>query len=313
MTTIADCWVGIDVSKHWLDVSHGPAGQEMRLAYSETAVAALLKRLQRDRPNGVVLEATGGLERRLADRLAAAGLPVAVVNPRQVRDFARATGRLAKTDRIDARVLALYGARLQPPPRHLPCQARRHLAALVTRRRQLVAMRSAEKTRRHQADDPLIAEQIGALIDHLARLIAELDQRIAKALRSAPWADRAQRLQTMTGIGPIAAATLIAEVPELGALTRRQAAALVGVAPLNRDSGQRRAPRCVWGGRANVRKTLYMAAIVAMRFNATLAAFYQRLRNAGKPHKVALTAVIRKMVVTLNAMIRDNHDFAHST
>ena len=310
MTMITDYWVGIDVSKHWLDVSLRRGDEDARLAYTDTAVATLARRLRRHRPAGVVIEATGGIERRLADSLDAVGLPVAVVNPRQVRDFARATGRLAKTDRIDARLLALYGQRIRPPIRPRPTEARRQMAALVTRRRQLVAMRSAEKTRRHQADDPFVAQQIGDLIDHLNTLIGALQRRITELLRSAAWDPIAQRLQTMIGVGPIVAATLIAELPELGTLTRRQAAALVGVAPLNRDSGQRRGKRTVWGGRASLRKTLYMAAIVAMRFNPTLKTFNQRLRNANKPHKVAITAVIRKMVVTLNAMIRDKHDFA---
>lgn len=186
MTMITDEWVGIDVSKLWLDVSLRTAGEDARLAYTDAALATLARRLARHRPRGVVIEATGGIERRLADSLDAAGLPVAVVNPRQVRDFARATGRLAKTDRIDARLLALYGERIRPPARPRADPERRHMAALVTRRRQLVAMRSAEKTRRHQADDPLIARHITELIDHFNTLIASLERDIAAALRSPP-------------------------------------------------------------------------------------------------------------------------------
>jgi transposase len=252
-----------------------------------------------------VLEATGGLEVRLAAALAAAGVPVAVVNPRQVRAFARATGRLAKTDRLDAAMIARFAEAVRPPVRPLPDEATRHLGALVARRRQLLEMLVAERNRRHAAD-PALREGIDAHLRWLEEALAGIERDLDGAVReSAAWRAKEELLRSVPGVGPVSARTLLAELPELGSLTRRQAAALVGVAPFSRDSGKMRGKRTVGGGRATLRACLYMAAVAAARgANPPIAAFYGRLRRAGKPAKLALTACMRKLVVTLNAMLR---------
>lgn len=306
MKKIAECVVGIDVSKARLDLHIWPPAISRSLASDEEVLAVLGDH----RIALVVVEASGGLERGLVARLDQAGLAVAVVNPRQVRDFARSLGQLAKTDRIDAAMLARYGERLRPQPRARPDAGQRRLIALITRRRQLIAMRSAEKTRRQQTDDGEIVAEIESHIAEIGAQCRALERRMTALIEARPgWLRLRRQLTSMQGIGPIAASTLIAELPELGRLTRRQIAALVGVAPFNRDSGKMRGRRCVWGGRAAIRKTLYMAALSAARCNPAMAAFYQRLRDQGKPHKVALTAVIRKIVVALNAMVRDDKFF----
>ncbi len=301
----APTFVGIDVAKHGLDSHARPAGERFTVAHDEDGVAALVERLAALAPALVVLEATGGLEVRLAAALAAAGLPVAVVNPRRVRAFARATGRLAKTDRLDAATIARFAEAMRPPVRPLPDAATRHLGALVARRRQLLEMLAAERNRRHAAD-PALHEGIDAHLRWLAEALAGIEHELERAVRaSAVWRAREELLRLVPGIGPVSARTLLAEFPELGALTRRQAAALVGVAPFNRDSGEMRGKRAIQGGRAALRACLYMAAVAAVRgANPALAAFYERLRRAGKPTKLALTACMRKLVVTLNAMLR---------
>jgi transposase len=301
----APTFVGIDVSKHRLDVHLRPAGESFTIDYDEEGVAALVERLVALAPALVVLEATGGLEVRLAAALAAAGLPVAVVNPRRVRAFARATGRLAKTDRLDAAVLARFAEAVRPPARPLPDEATRRLAALVARRRQLLEMLVAERNRR-QAADPALHERIDAHLRWLEEALAEIERDLGGAIReSSVWRAREELLRSVPGVGPVSARTLLAELPELGSLTRRQAAALVGVAPFSRDSGKMRGKRAICGGRAALRACLYMAAVTAARgSNPAIAGFYERLRRAGKPAKLALTACMRKLVVTLNAMLR---------
>ena len=301
----ASTFVGIDVANHSLDVHLRPSGERFTIDHDERGVAALVERLAALAPALVVLEATGGMEVRPAAALAAAGLPVAVVNPRQVRAFARATGRLAKTDRLDAAMIARFAEAVRPPVRPLPDEATRHLGALVARRRQLLEMLVAERNRRHAAE-PLMHGRIDAHLRWLEEALAEIEGELDGAVRdSAVWRAKEGLLRSMPGVGPVSARTLLAELPELGSLTRRQAAALVGVAPFSRDSGATRGRRTVWGGRAALRACLYMAAVAAARgSNPAIAGFYRRLRAAGKPAKLALTACMRKLVVTLNAMLR---------
>jgi transposase len=274
-------------------------------------VTALVERLSALAPTLIVLEATGGLEVRIAGALAAAGLPVAVVNPRQVRDFARATGKLAKTDRLDAEAIARFAEAVRPPVRPLQDTAGLTFKALVARRRELVAMRVAEQNRLGATSTGRVRQSLLAVIEVLERQIAALD--IDRQVRDSPaWRAREDLLRSVPGVGPTTARTLIAELPELGELTRRCIAALVGVAPINRDSGQMRGRRTVWGGRSEVRATLYMATLAAVRANPTITGFYRRLRQAGKPGKVALTACMRKLVVILNAMLRERASWRHA-
>jgi transposase len=303
----APLFVGIDVAKHRLEIQVRPSGESFTIDYDDESVAALVERLGALTPALIVLEATGGLEVRLAAALAAAGLPVAVVNPRQVRAFARATGRLAKTDRLDARAIAHFAEAVRPPVRPLPDEATRHLGALVARRRQLLEMLVAERNRR-QAAAPALHGRIDAHLRWLEEALVEIERDLDGAVRgSALWRAKEELLRSVPGVGPVSARTLLAELPELGSLTRRQAAALVGVAPFSRDSGKMRGKRTIWAGRAALRACLYMAAVAAARgSNPALAGFYRRLRLAGKPAKLALTACMRKLVVVLNAMLRTN-------
>ncbi len=297
-------YVGIDVAKAALDVAVSPTAERWTLAYTEREVAGLVTRLTPLQPALVVLEATGGLEGPLVGALATAGLPVVVVNPRHVRDFAKATGLLAKTDALDASVLARFAAAIRPTPRPLPDAATQTLAALVTRRRQLVAMLTAERNRLGSAPRVLRAE-IQAHITWLQRRLGRLDEDLNQAIRTSPaWRAQDDLLQSVPGVGPVLARTLLASLPELGRLNRKAIAALVGVAPLNRDSGTLRGRRRVWGGRAAVRAVLYMGTLVAVRHNPVLRAFYQRLRGVGKLPKVALTACMRKLLTILNAMLK---------
>ena len=251
-----------------------------------------------------MLEATGGFEVDVAGALAAAGLPTAVVNPRQVRDFARATGLLAKTDQLDAQALAHFAEAVRPEPRPLPDAQAQELSALLLRRRQLVDMLTAEKNRVSLAA-ARIRPQIQTHIAWLQQQLADLDRDLGQLIRSSPvWRAKDDLLRSVPGVGPVLATTLVASLPELGTLTRQQIAALVGVAPLNRDSGTWRGRRTVWGGRAHVRAVLYMSTLVAVRHNPALRAFYERLRHAGKLPKVALTACMRKLLTILNAMLK---------
>jgi transposase len=302
--TEAHSYVGVDVSKDYLDVAVRPMGEQWRVTHSEEGLDQLVERLQGLSPALVILEATGGLEVPVAAALGAAGLPMAVVNPRQVRDFARATGKLAKTDKLDAQVLALFAERVRPAPRPLPDPQTQELIALLARRRQIVTMLTTERNRRGRAL-PSVRPGIQEHIDWLEGKLGELSDGMGNLLRETPlWREKENLLLGVPGVGPVLSITLLAELPELGTLDRRQIAALVGVAPLNRDSGTLRGKRTVWGGRAKVRATLYMATLVATRFNPVLRAFYQRLLAAGKPKKVALTACMRKMLTILNAMLK---------
>ncbi len=296
--------VGIDVSKHQLDVAlRGRPEEDDCLANDPQNIEALCRHLARLAPDRIVVEATGGLERPLALALQAAGLQVAVVNPRQARDFGRASGRLAKTDRMDARRLAEMAALMRPPVRPLPDADRQALRALVVRRRQLTAMCAQEQNHLASAD-PSLHAHIQAHLDWLLAALESLNQEIQTRLRTHPtWSGQAARLRSVPGVGP--AAVLVAERPELGHLSRRQVAALVGVAPLNRDSGQWRGQRHIGGGRATVRNVLYMATLSAVRWNPAIRTFYERLCQRGKAKKVALVAAMRKLLVMLNAMMRD--------
>ena len=300
----AAVYVGIDVSKARLDLALGPAGELLSAANDASGIAASRERLLSLTVARVVLEASGGLETALVAELGAAGLPVVVVNPRQVRDFARATGQLAKTDALDARVLALFGERLRPELRALPTEQERELKALVARRRELVEMITAERNRLARAPK-VLRKEITAHIRWLEQRLMERDRDLDRMLRGSPlWREREDLLRGVPGVGPVLCATLLAELPELGRLGRREIAKLVGVAPLNRDSGTLRGKRTVWGGRGQVRAVLYMAALVAVHHNPVLKTFYQRLLNAGKPRKLALTAAMRKLLVILNAILK---------
>lgn len=310
--TSAQVFVGIDVSKAQLDLAFRPEGT-FSAPNDEAGCAQVLARLRATLPTLVVLEATGGLEIPITGILAAAGVPVVVVNPRQVRDFAKATGRLAKTDALDAQTLAHFAEVLRPEPRPLPDEQTQALAALLARRRQLVEMLTAEKNRLGSARTP-VRKSLRTHIAWLERELRHTDRDLAHAIRESPmWREQDDRLRSVPGIGPVVTSTLLANLPELGTLTGKQIAALVGVAPLNRDSGTWRGKRTVWGGRAQVRAVLYMAALVATRFNPVIRAFYQRLCAAGKAKKVALTACMRKLLIILNAMMKHRTRWAHTT
>jgi transposase len=299
-------FIGIDVSKARLDVHVRPTGETFVVARDDEGLAALVARLEGLQPRLIVLEATGGLQLRASALLAAAGLPVAVVNPRQVRDFARATGRLAKTDALDAEAIARFAEAVQPEPRPLPDAETERLAGLIARRRQIVEMMTAEKNRRHQLASPKLRGSLDAHLEWLRKELERLDEDLDGAVRASPiWRAKEELLKSVPGIGDVVSRTLIAELPELGRLNRREIAALVGLAPFNRDSGSLRGRRTIWGGRAALRATLYMAALTAIRHNPAIAAFNARLRAAGKPPKLAITACMRKLLVILNAMVRD--------
>ena len=296
-------FVGIDVSKAQVDVALRPEGR-FSAPNDESGIAQIIERLSAVPPALVVVEATGGFEMPLAGALAAAGLPVVVVNPRHVRDFAKAAGKLAKTDALDAQTLAHFAEVMRPEPRPLPDEQTQTLAAILTRRRQLVEMLTAEKNRLASARKP-VRKSLRTHIAWLERELTQRDSDLAHAIRESPvWREKDDLLRSMPGVGPVLTTTLLADLPELGTLTGKQIAALVGVAPLNRDSGTLRGKRTVWGGRAQVRAALYMAALVASRFNPVIRAFYQRLCAAGKAKKVALTACMRKLLMILNAMLK---------
>jgi transposase len=298
--------VGIDVSKTTLVIAVRPTAERWTSDTTPAAVERLVARVRELGPTVVVVEATGGYERAVVAAGAAAGLPIAVVNPRQVRAFAQALGRTAKTDDIDADVLAEFGARVQPEPRALADAETQALAALVIRRRQLVEMIGMERSRLEQAPPTgKITRDLRNHIRWLERRVEDVDEEIGTAIQASPvWRVHDDLLRSVPGIGPTTARTLLAELPELGRLDRRAIAALVGLAPFNCDSGQHRGQRHIWGGRAPVRATLYMAALTATRHNAVLRAFYQRLRSAGKPAKIALVATMRKLLTILNAMMK---------
>jgi transposase len=298
--------VGIDVSKRELVIEVDPTGARWTSDTTAAAISALVERLRVLTPRIIVVEATGGYERALVAGLAAADLPVAVVNPRQARAFAQAIGRTAKTDAIDAAVLAAFGARLNLAARPVTDAATQALAALVARRRQLVEMIGMERARlEHAPATGPITRELRRHIRWLERRVKDVDDEIGTSIEAHPtWRVQDDLLRSVPGIGPTTARTLLADLPELGRLDRRAIAALVGVAPMNCDSGQSRGQRHIWGGRASVRTTLYMAALTATRHNVALRAFYRRLRDAGKPAKVALVAVMRKLLTIVNAMLK---------
>ena len=302
--------IGIDVAKAELVVAVRPSGAPWAVANDAAGVRTLVARLQEERPTLIVLEATGGYELLAVGALAAAGLPVVVVNPRQVRDFAKATGQLAKTDRVDAAILALFAERVQPAVRPLPDEAAPELDALLARRRQLLEMLQAERNRLGQVfgrGKQPVKKSLKAHIAFLERELRIADTDLGAMIRRSPaWRERDDLLQSVPGVGPVLSLTLLAELPELGRLSRREIAKLVGVAPLSRDSGALRGRRFVQGGRAGVRAVLYMAALVATKRNAVIGAFYQRLLRAGKPKKLAPVACMRTLLTILNAMARTN-------
>ena len=298
------CFIGIDVAKAQWDIALRPAGERWSVPNDAGGVATLVDRLQALQPTLIVLEATGGLERLVTSALATAGLPVVVVNPRQARDFARATGPLAKTDALDARALAHFADVIRPTPRPLPDAQTQELRALLGRRQPLIVMRTAEQNRLAGTHERLVTD-IEAHITWINTRLATLDDDLETALRASPlWRDNDDLLQRAKGIGSVCARTLLLELPELGTLTRQQIAAFVGVAPLNGDSGTMRGRRMIWGGRAHVRTVLYMGARVATRYNPRIKAFYERLLAAGKVKKVALTACMHKFLTILNAMLK---------
>ena len=298
-------FIGIDVAKRQLDVAERPSGARWLGSNDLAGIGGLVERLRGAEPvTLIVVEATGGYEIALVAALTAAQLPVVVVNPRQVRDFARAVGRLAKTDAIDAGVLAHFGEAVRPEPRAVPDDLTQALQGWLARRRQLLEMLLAEEQRLARAPGA-IRTQIQQHVEWLRRQLRDVDRELHGLIRESPvWRESENLLRTAPGVGPVLATTLLADLPELGQLDRREIAALVGVAPLNWDSGQQRGTRHIWGGRAPVRTALYMATLAAVRCNPVIRAFFERLSAAGKPRKVALTACMRKLLTILNAMMR---------
>src|SRR5262245_36597418 len=299
-------FVGIDVSKLQLEVCSLSSEETNWTVQNEpAAIAEFVKQMQQQGPTLIVLEATGGLEALVSSALAVVDLPVVVVNPRQIRDFARASGLLAKTDKLDARVLAQFGRAINPAPRPIADECAQQLQALIARRRQIVEMIIAENNRISMSPRS-VKEDIRQHITWLQRRLKQIDKDLNGAVRNSPiWREKDNLLKTVPGVGPVVSMTLLAHLPELGTLNRRQIAALVGVAPFNRDSGALRGRRTIWGGRGAVRAVLYMATLSAVRFNLVIRRFYERLRQAGKAPKVALTACMRKLLVMLNAIIRN--------
>ena len=299
-------YVGIDVSKNRLDIAFDPVDKALEVANDSEGYATLIERLGSLSIKLIVLEATGGYERAVVIELLAAGLPVVVVNPRQVRDFARATRKLAKTDAIDAGVLAQFGRAVKPKVRSFPDENARVFQEHLARRRQIVQMHTAESNRLAQGHSQGVRQSVQQVLKIIEQQLTDIDHELDQMIRACPaWREKENLLKGVKGIGDQTARCLMAELPELGQCSRQQIAALVGVAPLNRDSGNRRGQRTTWGGRSAVRATLYMATLSASRFNPTIKAFYQRLLAAGKRKKVALVACMRKLLIILNAMLRD--------
>lgn len=303
----APSFVGIDVSKDRLDVHVRPSGQSFTAASDSKGLQQLVSELRTLAPALIVLEATGGFEITVAAGLASAGLPLAVVNPRQIRDFARATGRLAKTDALDAQVIALFAERIRPEPRPLADADSQSLAELIARRRQVVEMIGMETNRLHQVRNARVQRMLRTTVNTLTAQLAELDRDIDDTIKGSPvWRAADNLLTSVPGIGDVTAHTLIADLPELGQLDRRRLAALVGVAPINRDSGQMRGKRTIAGGRTEVRNALYMATLSAIRWNPVISQHYKSLVERGRPKKVALVACMRRLLGILNAIMRTN-------
>lgn len=305
--TANEKFVGIDVSKATLDAYIEPAGETLHVGHDEEGIGRLVERLKEVDPALIVMEATGGLEVRLASELACAGLPVAVINPRQARDFAKATGQLAKTDQVDAAMLAAFARAIRPQTRPLKDADTRALDEMVSRRRQLIAMRVQETLRLGAATSKPMQKSLKVHIAWLDKRIAEIDGDLNRRLRESDiWRAKDDLLRAIPGVGAITSLTMLAKCPELGTLNRREIAALTGVAPLANDSGKHRGKRFIWGGRAEVRTVLYMAAVSAMRCNAAIKAFAERLKQAGKPPKVVIVACMRKLLTIMNAMLKNN-------
>ena len=297
-------YVGVDIAKRTLDVAVSNSSQVRRFSNDDEGIPQVVLYIAAYKPDGIILEATGSMEMPLAAALQSERLPVVIVNPRQVRDFARATGVLAKTDTIDAHMLALFGARIKPEIRPLPDQKARDMGSLLARHRQLIAMITAESNRLLHADGA-IRKGIESHIIWLQEALSKVDNDLEQGIRSSDsWREKDNLLKSVPGIGKVVSAVILIELPELGNLNRRKIASLVGVAPLNRDSGTMRGRRTVWGGRPRLRTALYMATLVASRHNPVIAAFYQHLLDAGKAKKVALVACMRKLLTIINAMMR---------
>ena len=306
-----DIVIGVDVSGKFLDIHILPEGQSGRFANVPSGIREMVGLAKELEVSLIVMESTGGLETALAAECGVAQIPTAVMNPRQIRDFARSIGRLAKTDAIDAEVIARYGSAVRPDARVLPDHQAQQLKALVARRQQLTDIRTAEYNRLKRAF-AAVGQRIQKHIDFLTQELEDIDREIEELIRESPvWMEKARLLRDVPGIGSVSCLTLLGALPELGSLNRREIAALVGVAPLNRDSGAYRGRRSTWGGRSRVRRTLYMAALSARRHNPVIRAFYERLTEAGKPGKVALVACIRKLLTIVNAMLRDGTSWNH--
>lgn len=298
--------LGVDVSKAWLDVARAADGELSRFSNDPAGFKALVSMAREVESQRITVEASGGYQTRLVAALLEAGLPVIVVNPRQVREYARATGELAKTDRIDARILCAFTLAVQPPLRELKDEQAEALSSLMARRQQLVEMRTAEKNRLALGPRGKVRKNLKAHIEWLDRHLRDTDRELRQLIERTPaWQEKEDLLTSAPGIGETTARMLIAQLPELGRLSHKQIAALVGLAPFNRDSGTLRGQRTTWGGRHHVRCALYMATISAIRANPPIRAFYARLKARGKPSKVAITACMRKLLVVLNAMLRD--------
>lgn len=309
-----ESFVGIDVAKHTLDLRLEPVGESLHVVYDDAGIAGICQRLVALSPTLIVLEATGGLETRLASELAACGLPVAVINPRQARDFAKATGQLAKTDRVDAAVLCAFARAIRPAVRVQKDADTRDLDDLVTRRRQLIAMRVQETLRLGSAKSKALQKNVKKHITWLDKQITALDIDLTKCLRASDvWRAKDDLLQSIPGVGAVTTVTMLAKCPELGQLNRREIAKLTGVAPLANDSGKHRGKRFIWGGRADVRAVLYMASVSAIRCNPVITAFADRLKQAGKPAKVVIVACMRKLLTIMNAMVKNNAPWTAKT
>lgn len=299
-------FVGIDVSKDWLDIAVLPSGEHSQVPYDRRHVGSLVKRMTELRPVRIVLEATGGYEVLVAAAFSDAALPVCVINPRQSRDFAKATGELAKTDRVDAGILALFGQSIRPPLRPLPDAHARRLREIMNRRGQILEMLLAEKNRLQRTESKIVKASLRSHIRYLERQIEKTETALSDQIRASPaWQADVDLLVSVPGVGQLTATNLTILLPEIGTIGRRQIAKLVGVAPLSRDSGSRRGSRCIWGGRAQVRRILYMPTLVAIQRNPPISALYTRLIERGKPKKVAIVACMRKLLIISNAMVRD--------
>ena len=305
-----ECFIGIDVSKETLDVHTLPDRNELQFANDPDGIKAICRKFSKLRPNLIVIEATGGLQIPVAAALGLKKFPVVVINPRQARDFARAKGRLAKTDKIDAAILALFGKHMEPEVRPLKDEQTQELSALMARRNQLIRMLVMEKNRFSRAYGS-VRKDIEKNIGWLEERLSEIDTNLGKMVRASPiWRERDNLLKSVPGVGDVLSRSLLSNLPELGTLNRREIAALVGVAPLNCDSGKYRGKRRVWGGRSDVRSILYMAVLSAKKYNPVIRDFYNRLKEAGKPHKVAAVASMRKLITILNAMVRSGQAWA---